>query len=312
MSDTTAPHAACPSGDVPRDRAVLLVNTKSRRGQEWFEDAQTELRSLGVQLDAAMSFRRIEELIAEAKLGIERKAPLIIAGGGDGTFSAIAHMFVGCGTTLGVLPLGTGNAFARDLGIPANLPEACRIVAHGQVRAIDLGVINDDYFVNVATVGLTTKIAESLTVPMKRKYGRFVYAIAITRALRHIKPFIAKIETENGTRELETMQVVIGNGRYHAGPFLLSPEAQITEGKLTLYAVKASSKAALLRFALALPSGNQGALEEVYTEETTGGTLSTFPHMKVTVDGEVCPLTPIKFGIAPGAIRVAVPTAFEK
>jgi len=301
----------CPSPPTtPAKSAVLLVNTKSRRGQEWFQDAQRELRALGVELETAKSFKTIDQLIAEAEAGVKREAPLIIAGGGDGTFSAIAHLFVNCKTTLGVLPLGTGNAFARDLGIQANLAEACRVIAHGRAEAVDLGRIQDDYFVNVATIGLTTKIAQTLTVPLKRKYGRFVYAIAIARAFQEIRPFRAVLKTENGEREFETLQIVIGNGHYHAGPFPLSPSANITDGKLHLYAVEASTKAALLKLALFLPTGRQDLLQEVHAEDTAGGTLDTFPKIPMTIDGEVCPRPPIRFGIAAKAMQVIVPPNF--
>lgn len=307
MADSLSPFEDEP---LPK-KAVLLINTKSRRGQEWFETAEQTLRAQGMELEKATSFKKIDELMSEARAAIARRVPLVIAGGGDGTFSAITELFVGGETTLGVLPLGTGNAFARDLGIPADVAEACRIVTQGKIARVDVGTIADQYFVNVATVGLTTRIAQNLTNPMKKQYGRFVYAIALYRAMQKIKPFVVKIKTENGEREFETLQVVIGNGRYHAGPFLLSPDASITEGRLTLYALKASTKSSFLKLALRLPSGTQGDLPDVHSEETRGGRIETFPPVPVTVDGEVCPLTPFDFGVAPKSVRVIVPETFQ-
>jgi YegS/Rv2252/BmrU family lipid kinase len=235
----------------------------------------------------------------------------VIAGGGDGTFSAIARYFVNSQSVLGVLPLGTGNAFARDLGIPAQLETACEIVVNGKDAGVDLGYAGNDYFLNVATIGLTTKIAQALTVPMKRKWGRFVYAIAISQALRKVMPFQVRIETENGVDEFETLQLVLGNGRYHAGPFPLSPDASITEGKLTLYALATANKAAFLRLAMNLPTGRHVDLPEVHCQDTVGGTIITVPPMPVTVDGEVCMHTPMPFSVAPDAIRVRAPRSFE-
>jgi len=175
---------------------------------------------------------------------------------------------------------------------------------------VDLGWANGTHFVNVATVGLTTKIAEGLTVPMKRKFGRFVYAIVLTQALRKIRPFKAKLTTEFGVREFETLQVVIGNGRYHAGPFPLSPDASITEGRLSLYALRTASKLELLKMAFLMPFGLQGTLAGVHQEECTRGRLETSPPIAVTVDGEVCPTTPLEFRIAPKALRVVAPQEF--
>lgn len=295
----------------PPRRAVLIVNTKSRRGKEWFDQACEALRGHGVQLEAANSFKSLGELLGETQAAIARGVPLVIVGGGDGTFSAIARYFVKSESTLGVLPLGTGNAFARDLGIPSDVDEACRIIAEGEVSRVDLGYAGDDYFVNVATVGLTTRIAKHLTVPMKRRFGRFVYAIAIVQALRKVMPFQASIKTDNGSVSFDTLQVVIGNGRFHAGPFPLSPHASITEGRLSVYALKTTHRAAFLKMALLMPSGHHVDLEDVHYQDCREGELVTFPPMAVTVDGEVCADTPLKFGIAPKALSVIAPAEFQ-
>lgn len=292
-------------------RAALLVNTKSRRGQEWFEDAQAKLKEMGVELEFARAFKKVEELQAEARKAVDRKVSTVIIGGGDGTFSAVARYFANSTSLLGVLPLGTGNAFARDLGIPADIEKACRTIAEGKVAHVDMGHAGDDFFLNVTTIGLTTKIAENLTVPLKRKWGRFVYAIALSRALVRVKPFRARIETENGVDEFETLQIVLGVGRYHAGPFPLSPTASITSGKLTMYSLATANKAAFLKLAWRLPSGHQGDLPEVRTQETTGGTITTTPSLPVTRDGEICLKTPLKFSVAPRALRVIAPMEFE-
>jgi diacylglycerol kinase (ATP) len=290
---------------------VLIVNTRSRRGREWFSEAQTVLRELGVELESAKTFRTIQELTAEASSAIRRKVPLVIAGGGDGTFSAIARYFVGSDSVLGVLPLGTGNAFARDLGIPAELPTACAVVAQGRTATVDLGTAAGDYFLNVATVGVTSLIARALTDESKRRLGRFVYAVALIRALKSARPFRLVLETENGTAEFETLQLVVGNGRYHAGPFPLSPDASITEGKLSLYALHTTSKAAFLKLGLYLPFGRQVDLPEVHHQETIGGRITTHPALPATIDGEVCARTPFRFGIEPDCLRVMVPPDFS-
>lgn len=299
------------SRSAPRE-AVLFVNTKSRRGQEWFGQAQKRLLESGIDLKAAKAFRSVKHLKAEVKHAIDREVPLVIAGGGDGTFSAIANSFVGSKSALGVLPLGTGNAFARDLGIPADVEIACRTIATGKVSAVDLGLAGGYHFLNVATLGLTTQIARELTDPLKKKWGRFVYAIALSRALSMVKPFRVRIETEEVTDEFETLQLVIGVGHYHAGPFPVSPHASITSGKFEIYALATTRKIAFLKLALRLPTGHQGDLPEVRSFETTGGRIiTTPPGQAVTIDGEVCARTPFKFSIAPRALRVVTPMEFH-
>lgn len=296
---------------TPPSRAVLLINRRSRRGKEWMPHAQAALEKRGMQLEFVYGFRTVRELIGMTREALASGVPYVIAGGGDGTFSAITHLFVNQPAVLGVLPMGTGNALARDLGIPPEMDRAADILTKGTIRAIDVGAVDADYFVNVATIGLTTKIAECLTVDRKRKWGRLVYLYAVARALTSIRPFTVRVETENGIDEFRTMQVVLGNGRYHAGPFLLGKEAQIDEGKLTLYALKAETKGAFIRFFARLTRGEHESLPEVHSEATVGGRILTTPQLPVTVDGEVCLRTPIEFRVQPKALRVVVPAVAQ-
>ncbi len=301
-----------PSANVPPPtKAVLLVNTKSRRGQEWFDLAQQELKKHGIEIEKATRFEKIDDLMREGREAIERGIPMIIAGGGDGTFNALSDLFVGKETVCGLLPLGTGNSLARDLGIQADVAQACEVIAKGKVVSVDLGYVNGTHFVNVATIGLTTRIAQNLTNDLKKRLGRFVYAVAIWRAMRKSRPFRAVLETENGTREFDCLQFVIGNGRFHAGPFPIAPDASIISGALNIYAVEGRSKWVLLKYALSLPGGHQVALAEVFSEKCNGGKLSTTPRKQVTVDGEVCTQTPIEFRSVPKGMRVVVPADWE-
>lgn len=291
-------------------QAVLIVNTRSRRGQEWFQQAKTTLKRCDIQLQDAWACRRPEEVMRRAQEAAKRCVPLVIVGGGDGTLSSVVKYLVGSKSTLGVLPLGTGNQFARDLGINADVETACRVFSEGRVGEVDLGTVGDDYFLNVATVGLTTRIAEELTVEAKRRFGRFVYALALARALRKVRPFKATLKMPDGEQTFETLQIVIGNGRFHAGPFPLAPDATITDGKLEGYVLATKSRWALLSYALHLPGGHQVDLADVASFSTTEIALESHPRERVTVDGEISFRTPIRLGIAPKALRVMVPQEF--
>jgi YegS/Rv2252/BmrU family lipid kinase len=290
--------------------AVLLVNTRSLKGVEWLDQAKQKLVEQGIELKAAQGFSKAPELFARAKEEAG-KSKLVIVGGGDGTMSAVANILAKTSSTMGVLPLGTGNAFARDLGIATDLDEAVDVLVNGMETEVDLGICQDQYFLNVVTIGLTVTVAKTLTVPLKRRFGRFVYAVALTKALKTMTPFVAKIETENGATEINAVQLVIGNGRYHAGPLPLSPTAAITSGSLRLYAVEAGSRAALLKYALLLPTGLQGVLKTVHSENTTGGTITTTPIQSVVIDGEISAETPIRFAIEPLALKVMTPKSFK-
>jgi diacylglycerol kinase (ATP) len=291
-------------------RAVVLVNTKSRRGKEWYPQVIAALPKHGVVVERAMPLTDPKRLIKETRDAIAAGTPLVIVGGGDGTMSSVARYFIGSRSVMGVLPLGTGNQFARDLSIHADVETACEVIGSGKIVGVDVGFAGTDHFLNVATAGLTTLIAQELKDDAKRRLGRFVYLFALVRALRRLVPFRAKLTTPEQTLEFDTIQVVIGNGKYHAGPFPLAPDAAITNGNLIVYALATRSRMELLRFALHLPGGHQGDLVEVPTFHTTGGTLTTTPVQKVTVDGEIAEQTPLTFGIRPRALQVMVPQDF--
>ena len=291
--------------------AVLIVNTKSREGGDKFRQACEELEKHGITLVRTYGLRdprRVPEMVERE---IASKVPLIVVGGGDGTLSCAAGHFVGSQSILGVLPLGTGNEFARDLSLSCDVSAACDVIANGQMTEIDLGVVNGKYFINVATIGLTTLIAQNLTYDAKKKWGKFVYVFALAHALMRIRPFNVTLQTTEGTRTFQTIQLVIGNGRFHAGPFPLSPDATITDGKLVVYALDGSSRWTLFKFALNLPGGHHVELAEVPTFSTTGGRIETLPTERVTVDGEICLCTPLSFEIKPRALQVMTPLGFQ-
>lgn len=294
----------------PKRQAVLICNAQSRRGREWYPAVQRKLLEGGFELLFSEDVRKpanIRPLVAKA---VKDKVPLIIVGGGDGTMSACATELKGSESVLGVLPLGTGNAFARDLGIPADVDGACQVLADGTPRSVDLGITCDRHFVNVATVGLTTLIAEELNDDQKKRFGRFVYAIAVARAVSKIRPFHAKLTRDGKVEEFDTMQVVFGSGRFHAGPFPVTPDAEITDHFLHGYTLRTTTKGALLKYALSLWGGRHVMLPEVESFTLKKARLETSPKERVVIDGEIGQHTPIDVAIDPGALRVLVSRDF--
>lgn len=291
--------------------AIVIVNTKSRRGNENWSDVPKFLEKNGIAVMRTVRVSRPSELFPEVEKAAKEHAGVIAIGGGDGTMSSVAKYFMDSQSILGVVPLGTGNQFARDLSIPSDLEQACQIIANGKVASVDVGVAGEQLFLNVATVGLTTRIAEELTVDAKRAFGRFVYAFALVKALRKVRPFIATLLIDGKQHRYETLQVVIGNGRFHAGPFPIAPDASICDGKLTIYCLDCKSKWALVKYALSLPGGHHVDLKDVPAFSAANIRLETSPIENVTVDGEVSAATPIDLAVRSAALKVMVPQEFE-
>lgn len=296
--------------------AALVVNTKSRRGEEWFAQVKERLLLGGMELTEAIALKNPKKLKSEVARLIATGVSMVIVGGGDGTFSAIARLFARKQTILGVLPLGTGNAFARDLQIPAQVETACDTILNGKLAQIDLGIVGDQDFVNVATIGLSTLIAQGLEPGLKKKLGRAVYLLSVVRALSLIRPFNVKLEIpgpdgKGVVHEFECLQLVIGNGHFHAGPFPVAPDASITGGWLSIYALASTRRLAFLKMAFYMAFGKHIDLDEVKTFRVHSGKLSASPKQKITVDGEVVQSTPVDFRVMKGALRVMVPESFQ-
>ena len=114
---------------------------------------------------------------------------MVIIGGGDGTLNAAAAGLAELKLPLGILPLGTANDLARTLKIPPDLKSALEIIGGGRIRSIDVGIVNDVMFFNVASIGLSAELAEKLTAETKRRFGKFGYALTTLRVLAGARPF---------------------------------------------------------------------------------------------------------------------------
>ena len=150
-------------------KALLLVNQHARSGQKLLSQATRELQALGFELIQESTER--PHHIPDAIQRYKNQVDLVIIGGGDGTLNAAIEGLINTDLPLGILPLGTANDLARTLGIPTYLPEACQVIAAGQIRRIDLGWVNGKYFFNVASLGLSVQITQRLTKEVKRRWG---------------------------------------------------------------------------------------------------------------------------------------------
>lgn len=242
-----------------------------------------------------------------AKALVEQGCPVVAVGGGDGTLGAACAPFLGTESAMMVLPAGTGNAFARDLGIPPGIETAVQSLAEGVTQPVDVAQAQGRYLVNVATIGLTTRIAESLDPQEKRLLGKLAYVAAVVRAMRRAVPFELDITTDTEEKTLTTLQAVVGNGRLHGGPFPISPTAGLGSGRLSTYAVQADKKSDLWRYAVTLSFGGHVALPEVWWAEPARCRMVARPAVSVTVDGELLGPAPLEAVALPGALRVIVP-----
>lgn len=298
MSETTARSR--------RTRHVLLVgNIASRRGRNGLLAAQTALKRDACVFETVplTTGRDLSDLVQRRRNLIDAVA----VAGGDGTLNSVAQVLIDTGIPLLILPTGSANDLARTLGIPPDLPSAARLLRHGQVRFIDVGLANDRPFFNVAHIGLGAAVTQILHPRLKRKLGPLAYPVAAFKALRFAKPFSARVESERGSVDVKTFQISVGNGRYYGGGSPIEAGARIDDGKLDLYSLEVSDLLRLLALAPRVRTGRQRLAAQVRVDACTRFEVRTRRPRAVSLDGEILTHTPVTFTVRPHAVAVFTP-----
>ena len=286
-------------------QAILIVNAGSRRGAELFAEARDKLKAAGVELLDAKKCKTAKSMETAVKAAL-KNAPMVIVGGGDGSLSSFVDFFIGTDVVFAFLPLGTANSFARTVGIPLDLDGAVNVIATGVPRTIDVGCINGDYFLNAAAMGLAPRVAETVPHGLKRKLGRLGYLVWASWSAANFRAFRVKLEDGKHSWRMWATEVRIANGRYHGGVELIE-NADLKSGEIVIQVVRGRSIAKLgwsyFASAAKLRSRHQAVREFVGDRFK----LSTKPHMKVSIDGELGEETPLEISALPDAVIIAAP-----
>jgi YegS/Rv2252/BmrU family lipid kinase len=287
--------------------AVLVVNGGARRGREDFERARDLLAEAGISATSAHLAGRsadVERIVAEA---VAAGAMLVVVGGGDGTISAVVDHLAYKETLLGVLPLGTANSFARSVGIPLDLEGAVDVIARGREARIDLGKVGDDFFANLATVGVSASIGDAMPEGVKGVLGRLSYPIVGAIRLFQHPRFYCVVTGEAGNRQTcEALEIQIANGRFQGGLEVAS-EAKVRSGDLVVQIMKGSSRWRVVGNWARLAVGLGVAERATLTIRVKEALIEAEPPQPVAIDGDRTTHTPIEISVASDALRIMLP-----
>jgi len=287
---------------------IVNENSSGARGHV------AELRRLLAQRDIGVaSFDVVsdhEALRRCAKRAVKNGADSVLLAGGDGSMTTIVDVLAHTNTALGVLPLGTGNSFAKTLTIPEHLVAAVDVIAQGRRAHVDLGTVDDDrHFANFAVIGLSAEVAEATPHVLKPVIGPLAYvAGGIAPFIRH-QPFRARVRFDGGTLEFPTHQIVIASGRYF-GSKPITADASIRDGKLDLFTTSGLSHLDVATMYVAMGLGLQERLHDAIAFSAHEITVKAKPKQRVSIDGTHYGSTPVRFGVAQRALDVFVPAAF--
>ena len=252
-----------------------------------------------------------EGLQDAVRKALEDKPQVIAAAGGDGTISAVANTLRGSGTALGVLPSGTLNHFARDLGIPLDAVEAARVIAGGRRIAVDMGEVNGRGFINNASLGLYPGMVQERDRQQRRlrRSKRHAMLWATLAVLQRPPLLDLHLDLGGEVHDCRAPFVFIGNNAYHMEGFDIGTRERLDAGVLDVYTTRRRHTGGLLLLALRAMLGRLRQADDFI--DTTARTLrvvSRRPSLLVATDGEVTRMqTPLEFRILPRALEVMAP-----
>ncbi|MGB9989073.1 diacylglycerol/lipid kinase family protein [Massilia sp. SM-13] len=252
-----------------------------------------------------------DEMIEAARQALADGIRLVAAGGGDGTINCVASVLVDSGATFGVLPMGTLNHFAKDLGIPLALDEAVATIAHGVPAQVDVGEVNGRIFLNNSSLGLYPDIVRDRE-RQQRRLGRgkwLAFCWAVLAALRRF-PFLSVRLLVNGEAHARrTPFVFIGNNEYLMEGFNIGERAQLSSGQLSLYVAQRPTRLGLVRLAMHALLGRLKQARDFDVLLSQELEIHTrHERLRVATDGEVTTMSPpLRYRSRRAALTVLVP-----
>ena len=302
--------APADTGAIAFPRLLLLENRQAGGGGE--SEIAARLRETGrhvVSPDTASLEEACEVVRREAD-----KADLVVVAGGDGSVNGLLSCLMEVSTPVFVIPRGTGNDFARSLGIPLEEEKTVTLLDEGVLCDVDVGFANGEPFVNAASVGLTAQVTKYQTPEQKSRFGAFSYVVSALKAVRITRPFRAKIvklgEPDAEPVHARCVQLLAGNGRYFGGGMLVHHEKRIDDGQIYLYALKPASSFALILHGPLVGLGHVDLSPDAIVTSGTGFHLETRHPLPVHADGERLTQTPVTFEVKHGALKVLASREF--
>jgi diacylglycerol kinase family enzyme len=293
------------------DVAVIL-NPGSGTGAD--EDARRKeiLDQFASHGRAATIFAATEDtpIDVQARAAVEAGCRVVAAGGGDGTVNAVASAVVDQEVPLAVLPMGTLNHFAKDLGIPLELPEAVRVACEGTVRVVDVGEVNGRIFLNNSSIGVYPRIVE-----LRDRYGgrgaaKWIAALWASLVVLRRRPFLGvRIRTADEVVVRRTPFVFVGNNEYRMVGLHASSRDSLTDGVLAVYVMRGSRRSGILGLAWRVMWRGADQVDELELLKVIEAEVETRRRrLQVSLDGEVAVMeSPLTYRSRPAVLRVLCP-----
>jgi len=303
--------------DAPSKRLILVVSPQAGH-KERLARARRTMAALGLEVVTEISVEELQRLPALLREN-GAQPPIVVAAGGDGTVGAVADAIIATSATLGILPLGTSNDFARSIKIPMRVEKAVRLLSRGHVSRVDAGKLVRDgdqprHFVHAAAAGINVQFARFATrADLRARFGRLTYAVAMAIALRERPIFDCDIESEAGSERVSLVHLSVINAPIFGGFLDLKlPGAGPDSRTLDVVMIEHLPIRRLLRSALYPILRVHRPIRGFRTLQVSRLRVRTNEAMDVTLDGEIAGKLPGTFEIVPAGLRVITSPTFEE
>jgi len=273
-------------------------------GKEYINDVVEKLKNNKVDLDLYYT-KKVGDAREVAKEIKENEFDVVAVMGGDGTINEVINGLLPTNIPIAIIPSGIANVFANEVGISRNLLKACEAIYKGSLYEVDLGKINDSYFLSLASIGFDSHVLKDTPSSLKRKYGKLAYIYTGIKTIFSYEPHPIYVTVKENAKKKKCYFMVIGNVSIYGESYVkMTPKASITDGLLDVCLFKKENPinyfryflGALLRLHTQFPDVEYFQTEKLYVE-------SEKPLM-VEADGDVWGELPTTFSILKQGLRV--------
>jgi len=282
---------------------VVILNPAARSDKAKRWRAKVESIARGCRIFATS---RAGEAEALARYAAQEGFEKIVAAGGDGTVNEVVNGLAGSEAALGLLPIGTMNVFATELGLPAHDLALCWDIIQGEyTRLVDLPSANGKFFVQLAGVGLDAQVVKETSLTLKRSFGPLSYLISAAQIAAREPPRLF-LESEESPVE-EGSFVLVGNGRLYGGPFPFFKHAAIDDGLFDVIAFKQLGYLEIIKYLQRVVFSSAIRVPEVEYFQTRRLRVTSDREVPVELDGELVGNCPVEFQVQERTLRVLAP-----
>jgi diacylglycerol kinase (ATP) len=284
-------------------RTLIILNPAAR--SERAQRLRSRVESLA-QNCVVCTTTHIGEAESMARRGVDEGFEKIVAAGGDGTINEVVNGLAGSRATLGLLPIGTMNVFATELGLPVNDLEGCWNIVLGQhTRTVDLPKANQKFFVQLAGVGLDAQVVKETSIQLKRNFGPLSYLISAAQIAARQPPRLF-IQSEDALID-EGSFVLVGNGRLYGGPFPFFKHAALDDGLFDVIVFKRLGYLEIIKYLQDVVFSSEIRVPEVEYFQTRQLRVESDQTVPVELDGELVGNCPVEFSLQQRFLRVLTP-----